>query len=273
MNWRAISAIVRKDVALALRTKAVAMPLLIVPLLLMVGLPLLLGGIVLLTESMGMSSSDIDELQRTIPPHIQPALAGLTAAQAGLVFVLVYMFAPLFLIVPLMVSSVVAADSFAGEKERKTLEALAYTPTTDRELLLAKMLGGWIPGVLVGLLGFVLYTSVVDFVTWRVTGNIYLPNLFWLLLAFWVGPAAAGLGLGVTVLVSARVNTFQEAYQLGSLVVLPVVFLMIGQMSGLFYLNTIFVFVIGLLLWGINVVLFFLGSATFKRSELMARLS
>jgi ABC-type Na+ efflux pump permease subunit len=273
INWRAISAIVRKDVTLALRTKAVAMPLLIVPLLLMVGLPLLLGGIVLLTETMGLSSSDIDELQRAIPPHIQPTLAGLTAPQAGLVFALVYMFAPLFLIVPLMVSSVVAADSFAGEKERKTLEALAYTPTTDRELLLAKMLGGWIPGVLVGLVGFVLYTMVVDFVTWRVTGNIYLPNFFWLLLAFWVGPAAAGVGLGVTVLVSARVNTFQEAYQLGSLVVLPVVFLMIGQLSGLFYLNTAFVFVIGLLLWAINLILFFAGAATFRRSELMARLS
>src|SRR4051812_42044222 len=153
MNTRAISAIVRKDVAVALRTKAVALPLLLVPLLLMVGVPLLLGGIVIVAESMGISSGDIEELKNAIPPQIAQTLAGLTAAQAGLVFALVYMFAPMFLIVPLMVSSVVAADSFAGEKERKTLEALAYTPTTDRELLLAKMLGGWIPGVLVGLFG------------------------------------------------------------------------------------------------------------------------
>ena len=39
-----------------------------------------------------------------------------------------YLLAPLFLIVPLMVSAVLAADAFAGEKERKTLEALLHLP-------------------------------------------------------------------------------------------------------------------------------------------------
>jgi ABC-type Na+ efflux pump permease subunit len=178
----------------------------------------------------------------------------------------------MFLILPIMVSSVVAADSFAGEKERKTLEALVYTPTTDHELLLAKMLGGWIPGVLVGVIGFVIYTVVVDFVTWQVAGVMLLPNLFWLLLAFWVGPAAAAIGLGVTVLVSARVNTFQEAYQLGSLVVLPVVFLMLGQVSGLVLLSTNIILALGLVFWIIAVLLYAAGAATFRRSELMSRL-
>ena len=151
----------------------------------------------------------------------------------------------MYLILPLMVSSVVAADSFAGEKERRTLEALAYTPTTDRELLLAKMLAGWFPGVMVGIGGFVVYTIVADLVALQVVGQLILPNLFWLLLAFWVGPAAAGLGLGVTVLVSSRVNTFQEAYQMGSLIVLPVVILMIGQIAGVFYLSDWLVLAIG----------------------------
>jgi ABC-type transport system involved in multi-copper enzyme maturation permease subunit len=273
VNWRAIFAIVRKDVMVALRTKAVVMPLVIAPLILLVGMPLLLGGIVLLAERTGVNSSDMNELQEMIPPALQPTLAGLNATQAGLVFALLYLFAPMFLILPIMVSSVVAADSFAGEKERKTLEALVYTPTTDGELLLAKMLGGWIPGVLVGVGGFVLYTAVVDLVTWQVAGVMLLPNLFWLLLAFWVGPAAAAIGLGVTVLVSARVNTFQEAYQLGSLVVLPVVFIMIGQITGLILLDTVIVLVLGLVFWIIAALLYAAGAATFRRSELMARLS
>lgn len=272
MNGRAISAIVRKDVRVALSTKAVAMPLVIVPLLLMIGVPLALGAVVMLAESVGVSNRDVQELQEAIPPALRTSFTGMTSAQAGLTFALVYLFAPMYLILPLMVSSVVAADSFAGEKERRTLEALAYTPTSDRELLLAKMLAGWIPGMLVGLGGFVVYVTVVNLVAWQVMGRMILPNDFWLLLAFWVGPAAAGVGLGVTVLVSSRVNTFQEAYQLGSLVVLPVVFLMIGQIAGAFILSTFFVFVVGLFLWLVDIAMFWIGAATFKRSELMARM-
>jgi ABC-2 type transport system permease protein len=272
MNWRAISAIVRKDVNVALRTKAVAMPLVIVPLLLMIGVPLALGSVVIIAEGVGISSNDVQELQEAIPAALRADFEGLTSAQAGLTFALVYLFAPMYLILPLMVSSVVAADSFAGEKERRTIEALAYTPTTDRELLLAKMLAGWIPGVLVGLGGFVVYCTVVNLVSWFVMGRMILPNDFWLLLAFWVGPAAAGVGLGVTVLVSSRVNSFQEAYQLGSLVVLPVVFLMIGQIGGAFILSTFLVFGVGLFLWIVDIGMFFVGAATFKRSELIARM-
>ncbi len=273
MNWRAITAIIRKDVGVALRTKAVSMPLILLPLLLMVGVPLLMGSIVAFAERMNVSSSDLQELHDIIPNAIHDAaLADLSSAGAGLVFFLVYLFAPMYLILPLMVSSVVAADSFAGEKERRTLEALAYTPTTDRELLLAKMLGGWLPGVMVGIGAFLVYTVVADLVAWQVAGRLILPNLFWVLLAFWVGPAAAGLGLGVTVLVSSRVNTFQEAYQLGSLIVLPIVVLMIGQIAGAFYLSDWLVFVIGLVLWLLNGVIYWVGAKSFKRSELIARL-
>jgi len=60
---------------------------------------------------------------------------------------------------------------------------------------------------------------------------------------------------------------------MGSLVVLPIIFLMIGQIAGFFYLSTLFVFAAGLVLWVIDAILFFAGAATFKRSELMARLS
>ncbi len=40
------------------------------------------------------------------------------------------------------------------------------------------------------------------------------------------------LGLGVTVLVSARVSSFQEAFQLDGIIVLPILALVIGQVAG-----------------------------------------
>ena len=61
----------------------------------------------------------------------------------------------------------------------------------------------------------------------------------------------------MTVLVSSRVNTFQEAYQLGSLVVLPVVFLMLGQVSGLVFLEVRILLVLGLVLYGVGYLVLF----------------
>jgi ABC-2 type transport system permease protein len=50
--------------------------------------------------------------------------------------------------------------------------------------------------------------------------RIFLPNVMWLVMIFWVVPALPGSGLGIMVLVSARAQGFQDANQMGSGVVL-----------------------------------------------------
>ena len=47
---------------------------------------------------------------------------------------------PFFLIVPIMASSVMAASSFVGEKEKHTLETLLYSPLSLRQLFQSKVL-------------------------------------------------------------------------------------------------------------------------------------
>jgi ABC-2 type transport system permease protein len=93
-----------------------------------------------------------------------------------------------------------------------------------------------------------------------------------LVLVFWVAPAAAGLGLGTSVLVSARTNSLQSAYQIGSLIVVPVMGLIISQLSGALYLNLFVVFSLGLGLWLVDAGLLWYGQRTFRRSVLVARL-
>jgi ABC-2 type transport system permease protein len=270
MNWRAIRAIIEKDLKLVLQSKSVTIPLVSVPLLVAVVLPLVLGLMVRTTPLAGQA--DIRQMMAMLPPDLARQMADLTPDQAILYYMLVYFFAPLYLILPIMVSNVIAADSFAGERERKTLEALLYTPTSDDELLIAKLLAAWLPGIVVGLLSFVLYVGVANTVAWPIMERIFLPNAMWLLLVFWVAPAAAGLGLGTSVFVSAHAKSLQAAYQIGSLIVVPVMGLIIGQLSGALYLSLFMVFSMGLGLWLVDAGLLWFGRRTFRRSVLIARL-
>lgn len=275
MNWRAIRAIMGKDLRVVFQSKAVSLPLIIVPLFVVILIPGTAAAIPLSYSLVGGTeavSSDLAGFLQQMPTGLQDRLGGYTDLQAVFVLMSTYLFAPLYLILPLMVSSVIAADSFAGEKERKTLEALLYSPTSDGELLTAKLLAAWVPAVLVAILSFLLYALLINSLAWPVMEHIFFPNLMWLILVLWVAPATAAMGLGATVLVSARVRTFQEAYQLGGFVVIPIVALMISQVAGIVYLSEGFVWLVGLAFWLVAALLLWLGSRTLRRNELMTRL-
>lgn len=272
MKARAVRAIVRKDLRVVTQSKLVMLPLIVLPVLLLVLLPAgiaLLPGLLPETQS---TASDIKQLLDKIPSDLKPQLAGLNDLQTFTYMMLVYFLAPLYLIVPLMVASVIAADSFAGEKERKTMEALLYSPTTDQELFAAKLISAWIPAMAVSLGGFVLYALVVNLAAWPVMGRVFFPNAMWFVLALWVAPAVAVLGLGSTVLISSRVQTFQEAYQGGAIVVLPVVFLAVSQFTGVLFLSLWVVVLVGLIVWAIDALVLWFGARTFRRTEVIAKL-
>ena len=272
MNTRAIRAIVRKDLRISMQNKAVTIPVIIVPLLLMIVLPVVavvvpsqIGGAEEMFEELGAFLNNMPEVMRR-------QLAGLEGVQVWIVLAVAFVFAPFFLIIPLMVASVMAADSFAGEKERKTLEALLYTPTSDAELFLAKVLAALAPAVAISWLAFVLYGVAVNAAAWPAMGRIFFPTWTWIALILWVVPAAAGLGLSTMVLVSSKVSSFQEANQLGGVIVVPVLLLVFGQIGGVLYFSLPVVLLIGLALWVIDGILIALGVKTFQRGELVARL-
>ena len=82
-----------------------------------------------------------------LPGDVAKPILRLPVRQQLVVLVNGYLLAPLFLLVPLMVSAVLAADAFAGEKERKTLETLLHLPLAERDLFIAKLLTAFIPSV------------------------------------------------------------------------------------------------------------------------------
>jgi ABC-type Na+ efflux pump permease subunit len=271
MNRRAILAIVQKDVRVVVQNKGVLIPIIIVPLIFLVLLPALTLLIPSVAEGGGGALAELETFTASMPPGLQEEVAGYDEVEMLVVLALVYFLAPLYLILPLMTASVIAADSFAGEKERKTLEALLYTPTTDRELLVAKLLSAWLPAMAVALIGAVVYMTVANIATWQVVGELLFPSAMWIALVLWVAPAVAGLGLTTMVLVSARAEGFQDAYQIGGAVVIPIVLLVIGQATGVMYFSVGLVLLLGLVLWIIDAVLLWFGARHFRRSRLVAR--
>jgi ABC-2 type transport system permease protein len=264
-----MAAIVRKDLLVVRRSRAMMIPLILMPLLVLVVLP----GLAALAPEV-LPERDLDDLLQLLdraPPEFAPELRALPVPEQVIMLLLGYLLAPLYLLIPLLVASVIAADSFAGEKERGTLEALLYTPTTDRELLLAKMLGPWLAAVAVALASFAAYALVANAAAWPVMGRIFFPTPIWWLLVLWVAPAVAALALGATVLVSSRVRGFQEAYQIGGLVVLPIVALMVGQVAGVVFLGPRLVAALGAVIWIVAAVLIATGARYFRRGEILPR--
>jgi hypothetical protein len=88
----------------------------------------------------------------------------------------------------------------------------------------------------------------------------------------WIAPAVAALGLAVMVRVSARARTSQEANQLGGAVILPLIFLAVGQSSGLLLVPLEVSIAVGGVLWFVAVLLIRGGAKRFTRDQLAARL-
>ena len=277
MHTRAMWAIIRKDLKVVLQSKSVLIPLIMVPLILLVLMPGV-GG--LLLANADADSEMITDFRReagaffdNLPDTFSVRLDQYDDEVQRITYILFNMFFPsLYLILPVMAANVIAADSFAGEKERKTLEALLYAPTTDRELYLAKIAGPWVAGIAIGWLGYVAFALVVTATTFSYMGEAFIIDGTWLLLIIWIVPAAAGLGLGAMVWVSSRVSTFQEAYQLGGMIVIPLILLILGQVGGVVYFSPLIVLIIGAVLWVPTLILIWYGARSFKRGELIARL-
>jgi len=113
--------------------------------------------------------------------------------------------------IPFLLVSSVVADSFAGERERHTLETLLTSRLSDRAILFGKVLAaityGW---------GFTIFSILLGLITVNVAfgkGQILLYpaaiGLGILVLSFLVAGLAATLG----VLVSLRASTVRQAQQ------------------------------------------------------------
>jgi len=267
IDWGAVRAVIWKDVTAVKRSKAVVLPMLLLPAVMLLGLPIVIGIL-----AAGSGPMNVESLLNGLPSNLAEPILSLPERQQAVVLVLGYLIAPLFLIIPLMVSAVLAADAFAGEKERRTIETLLHLPISNRDLYLAKLLSAFLPAVAVSWIGFACYLVVGNASAWPVMHRLFLPTWLWTAVILWLSPAVAAFGLGIMVRVSARARTSQEANQLGGTVILPLVLAIVAQTSVLLLADLWVTLVIGAIVWSVAIALNVRGARRFARDTLATKL-
>lgn len=260
-DWDAIRTVVRKDLTAVRRSKAITIPMVAVPVILLVVLPIVLGNV----------AKNVDPgtaLQSPVVQGLVGSISSLPTNEQIPVLILGYLLSPLLLVLPLMVSAVLAADAFAGEKERRTLEGLLLLPISDRDLFLAKLMSAYLPALAITWGGAVVYAVVANVVGWSATGRLIIPYSQWFVMMAWVAPAVAALSLALLTLVSSRAKTTQEANQLGGAVILPLIFLAAGQVSPFLLAPVPVVIGLGIVVWAIGLGLIGFASRRFTRDRL-----
>lgn len=271
MNMNKAWLVFRKDWLEIKRNWQVLLPIIILPLIFAVVFPVMIT-VISSAPTQNTSTGDFQSLIPNLPPDIQTQIAQMTQNQIMVYIMVLYFFAPFFLIIPIMASSVIGSDSFAGERERKTIEALLATPISDSELLLGKILVSFIPAMIVTLVSFAVYTTIVDIVTFGMfNGMLLLPNVNFLIMILGVAPTLALCSIGLTVIISAKVKGFKEAQQISVLLLLPVLGLVFAQISGLLVLGpAVLAALIGVLAL-VDVAVFYFGVKIFRREEILSK--
>lgn len=153
------------------------------------------------------------ELKNGLSIFIMPLVLAVLTACAGGVHWLQPVMALIFaLFIPVFCISAVVADSFAGERERKTLEALLSTRLSDRSILLGKLLSLVLWAWAVTLLFFITGVITVNVVV-QDTGVVFfgVPGL---LAAFLVPPLASLAAGSFGMHYSLRAGSVRQAQML-----------------------------------------------------------
>lgn len=269
MNKQAIWAVAKKDMLAIKESIQIWLPILILPIVFCLVLP---AGLILAIKYFG-NAGNVDQiislLEQLPPGSIRDSILQWDEQNLQILyFFLVYLFAPFFLMIPVMISSVVAASSFVGEKERKTLESLLYTPIDIASLFWGKLLSAFIPAIGLTLISALGYMLVVNILGYDLFGQFIFPQANWLVLIFWVVPTVSLFAIFLNVYVSARVKGFQEAYQLGGLVILPIIALFVSQMAGIMFFSSLVLVALGFIMLVVDLFLVYKTTKDFDRNRL-----
>jgi ABC-2 type transport system permease protein len=127
----------------------------------------------------------------------------------------------LYFMFPSALAAVIAADSFAGERERRTLETLLATPLSDAAIFLGKVASAALFAVTVTLASLLL--AIVTINISQHGAGLFVPPASLLLAVVGSAVGASLVTAAVAVAISMRVTVARSAQQMASMLSMAVV--------------------------------------------------
>ena len=248
MNRRRMLVVARTDLRMLKQSPDFWLPMLIMAGFFFVIAPTILLSLI---TSAGRSPAvqKVATAVDVLPAQAKAAIKGESPADQTSYALAVYLFAPLAVIVPMTISTAVGANTLVGERERGTGEFLAHSPASDREIYLGKLLASLLPGYATTLVGFGVYSLIVNLIVGPRVGGWFFPTAEWWVLMLWVVPPFLALTLSVVLRLSARVKSSAAAQQASGLVTLPLIMVSYAQSTGIVLGSAMSAVIVGLLAW------------------------
>ncbi len=273
MRLEIISTLVKKDVEDIYRSKRILLSSIGFPLFMGILFPAFIILSTIIDTSTSQADSDVKKMSELLNlfPYFSKKYGSLPLEHQVIVFTvhLVVMFSIFILTTSLPLF--IAADSIAGEKERKTLEVMLSVPITKMEYIIGKVLTAWIPSLIImgGIsIGQVILIDVITFPTLKF---FLLPNMIYLYLLVLISPTAGLLAIAITVHISSRSNSVREAEQLsgfGLLILYPIV----GIQVILFLLEPLQALVLSVMTFALALAILRMSTNSFEGEKILRRI-
>lgn len=266
MNWKRTKTIMKKDLKAIMGNKRVFLPMFVTPLLLLLLTPLII--ILSLTTGKIKNLPIPEDFFNNLPDNIKNILVDFTQTEQIIYLFSNYIMATTFIMIPLLICSWTAATSIVHEKENKTMGTLLYAPISKMDLFVGKILGAYIPSLVISYTGLIIYLIMIYLLTYDYFG-FYILETYWLYLSLLLLPVSLLFGITANILMSIKAKNVQEAQQFSIIITFPFMLIMVSQVMGSLYLDATIIIWLSLAFLILNGLTVYLISKKYTNEKIL----
>ena len=230
---------------------------------------ILISFIFLLINILRPQDSDIELSNQLVP--VYQKYYHTDSTDELLKFILLNIKFPFLVLLPAFITPIFyTIDSINGEKLNRTLESIFVLPIQDIEILVGKIVIGFLSGT---FFSWILYICYLIFILLFESIKLFyhLLSLKWMLISLLIVPTGAFFMNTIAIYFSVQINNIKNAQMLGFMAFIPffIVFSLISH--GLIIISAKFIIYSFIIMNFLNVLIFFLIIRLFKRERIILR--